>query len=460
MIDKSLDKCRSLSDLDEFLQHVEPKLGRFGGRFFVSKDTNEESSMNAIVYKLQELVNMKQLDKSKLGSCCEKIERLENSIDLSKVGLIVQILTKIRQKVGNFFFSLTHNQFDREQVLLKLGYIKTTDFTAFVDGLEKQNPKVVSAILHELSDKQVVQYVNDFLHSIYRKAKRNDKRIELLLEALQKRFPHVPFDHYFIPKFEGHILCPDGLRIVLDYLKTKGALKQDAHIIVCDSLEDLTEEVRKLDWQKEFRVGFLVRGRNKERPTELHIIPGYIEHKPGMSVELLVTDTAGKAESIYGGVKTTYTNMFVKYFQMGLPQEAQLKVYANGFLRQYNWTACPIFSVRDLVQIFRNPQLMQQVKDRYNTSAEQIVFMDALPLVLMKPHHGLTVLDKIADTKAGREEPVGYNKQKEPESLYDNLLKHKFEIFTGENRKLINNYTNEREVKYLGVILSKILLNE
>lgn len=124
----SLEKCKSLEEFNQFLSQLTPNVGKLGGRFFTSSDKKKSYSMNQIVYKFKKIIQSQSSDKNEIIKGCESIKLLEenelfhallNANDKT-ITKIQRQITKIRQVIGNFVFSLTHNRFNKKAVVHSL----------------------------------------------------------------------------------------------------------------------------------------------------------------------------------------------------------------------------------------------------------------------------------------------------------------------------------------------------
>lgn len=470
----SLNNCVTINQFYEFLNKLEPIIGKRGGRRFISRDTKHSYTMNQIVYRFQKIVELNKYKLKEIKKSYRAIQKLEDSklfgtlkdANDKSISNYIKNVTKIRQFLGNFIFYITHNKFDKKSVLHSFSVNKKSNvfsYNDFAKSIDDLNNKKTFKILSKTSDYEIKKFVNTYLVSLQKNAEErdlNDRRINLLISQLKIRYPHKDFDNYFRLVFSGIVLCPDGIRIILKYLKEKGKIQSHSDIRVCDSLEELTNEISKLNWEKDFKVGFLVRCRAQDNTTEIHITPAYIENRRGSPPDILITDTFGGQDRILSNKKTTFTELFIEHLKKGLPENLNSKIYASSFVRQGNWTACPIFSINDITQIFYNPKLFDQIKKQADSHDEHRYILNKLPPAMMKPHHGWKKLTEMANSEEGLE-VIGLHKNQKPKTIREVVAKHKRQIISKEGISLkeINNYTNAKEIKYLSIVLDKLLQN-
>jgi hypothetical protein len=120
-----LNKCKTVNEFADFLGSLDAAIGKLGGRHFVSQNKKQSYSMNQIVLQFKKIVEEQKPGSNEILQGCDAIKKLEEAqlfealmkSDDKSISKIRRVMTKIRQTIGNFIFSVTHRRFDRKKVL-------------------------------------------------------------------------------------------------------------------------------------------------------------------------------------------------------------------------------------------------------------------------------------------------------------------------------------------------------
>lgn len=124
------NEIKDLNHLNEFVQHAQVERGPWGGRFFIEeksssqKETNIQDHVrfNQILDKFKELTNETALSREELSLASEILTKIISLKDKpilleQQNNKIIENLTKIRQFIGNLFYTAVHLGKSREDVI-------------------------------------------------------------------------------------------------------------------------------------------------------------------------------------------------------------------------------------------------------------------------------------------------------------------------------------------------------
>lgn len=239
----------------------------------------------------------------------------------------------------------------------------------------------------------------------------------------------------------------DGVRIILDYLNNKGAIR--INCTVCDHYESLSDQLLEISKMETFTGSLIVRCcSEKDAYPDIHYAPIHIK-KIKNDFQLVITDSVASE-------KKTYHLEIAKLIKKTLPSAT---VYAYGEPRQTDLTNCSIFSIRDVVEVAKNSKPLWELtkkskpyKSESDDSLSGLMIFNQLPPSMMKTTQSISKLEVYKSDK----EVLQQSDEKEMSNLTKTLQKY---TKTNESSgKPINSYAQSRFGKYAAKIVSRVFL--
>ena len=246
-----------------------------------------------------------------------------------------------------------------------------------------------------------------------------------------------------------HMLTPDGIRVVIEYLRNKGSLKLPCRM--CDDYETFEKNLRDLPDNKDIRELFIVRVQQRDFKGRVshHVLPVYIEKKEGEPYKALISDSTGTGQ---------YTFLLQRKILTRFPEA---RIYVADMKRQADPTSCSIFSLRDVAQISRFEDIfttLDELNPNKTVRKPKIKFCEILPLEMMKTSQSLSRLDKAQALSPDPKRVIHHGKidgeRVSPETLTENVGRHSVKIVDDRHRNLL---VQKRFYKYVRLFLEKIL---
>lgn len=303
-----------------------------------------------------------------------------------------------------------------EQLIKYVREEKKDDFKALVKALPKeQAPEVIKKLLSELAFDE------------------KGKEYSFMMENLRELFPQIDtyVAHVQVGGYQGDALSTEGIRSMVKILTEKETLKMPC--IVCDTYEQFEEELKKLaENPSDVRAGLIVRNQAKNDKTtlNLHVTPVYVE-KTGSSFRCSITDSLG-SNQIYTNVIAAKINKQIST----IAKDVQIFCYYDTSRQgKSDRTNCPIFCLRDLVQLskYKDPiSLLEQSAQIFPADQQSkmpnIRYFGKLPPAMMKLTQSLSRIDgydggKLRESIKAKHERNGLNVMIEQRFLkYERLL--------------------------------------
>lgn len=330
---------KSSENLDAFLQaFAEVELSEAG-----------RSKIHEAIKNTQNIsVDIKILDKESLNNTLEKIQRIERIVHHFGAPFPVEYLQK---KILPWLHSLTSD--NRLQLLEMLP--KEMELTDIVSQLN--NATYPDYEEHKARWKEEVLEITDNFDKNILYAIGKDNLAKLLNEIsqdnalthneIQIAFRRVinayPFLEKFLIKVEDSnnlVLSIESVDIVLKAWKKKEKNKDlEFNYHLCDSLSGFEASFNEFR-NSDDKIGYFV---VKPDAGSVHLTPICIKKNEDGSYTVINTDSIGGS----------------RFYQPIFDQLKQMKVkgqfYCTDFVRQRDATNCPIFTMRDLMKIAKNP---------------------------------------------------------------------------------------------------------
>lgn len=161
---QKLGRVNSLENLNVFLENLDPMIGRFGGRRFVSRKTAKEGSIcyNDLIKKTDEIFKKFKEnnnppiygDNSKVNlqekQILKKLKHLNDSANNIKCSILIRLITKIKSLWGKLFIDRVFILRSLETVAYNGELRKVTPKEVLALNLENPNPKYKLLRLDEL----------------------------------------------------------------------------------------------------------------------------------------------------------------------------------------------------------------------------------------------------------------------------------------------------------------------
>ncbi|MCA6601934.1 MAG: hypothetical protein IM537_17435, partial [Pseudanabaena sp. M57BS1SP1A06MG] len=223
-----------------------------------------------------------------------------------------------------------------------------------------------------IDEKLASQSKKDYIHAIQQilQGERqlqmqraiNGKRIDLAPPIFEKLRDHllktnaINNDHnkYFNPR-RVDILGAKGIEIILNDINEKKHYFDEMPCSICEGLNNIQETVTKVI--KDLMVspnagkrGVVIIGETG------HVLPLYIEKNQKGQLKIINTDSA---PTNYGTI--IYEHIVASLREMHI-QPTEIEIIGEpdaSFQRQHDYTSCPIFTIRDLVQFARTHETVQ-----------------------------------------------------------------------------------------------------
>lgn len=264
-----------------------------------------------------------------------------------------------------------------------------------------------------------------------------------VINTLSRIFPEIEDDYV-----SAELIKCDGVRIILDYLNNKkGAIR--INCTVCDHYESLSDQLLKISKMETFTGSLIVRCcSEKDAYPDVHYAPIHIK-KTKNDFQLVITDSVASE-------KKTYHLEIAKLIKKTLPSAT---VYAYGEPRQSDLTNCSIFSIRDVVEVAKNPKPLWELtkkskpyKSESDDSLSGLMIFNQLPPSMMKTTQSTSKLEVYKSNK----EVLQQSDEKEMSNLTKTLQKY---TKTNESSgKPINSYAQSRFGRYAAKIVSRVFL--
>lgn len=331
-------------------------------------------------------------------------------------------------------------------------------------AIEKQNSTLFQSIIKVAGNQVIANFVKTYLSDKNERfTSPYDDRINFLIDNLKKAYPHIDFDRLVIRHGYGLVVTPDGLRAMIPYLKEKGSLKKDAEILVCDNFSDFEKQLKNIDWKTKSKIGFLVRHEGRDCQHPKHVSPVYIEKNESSGktkLDILITDSAG--EIIIKPNKIRYVDLLAESIKEAIKPSLEYSIFVQKKSRQGDGSSCPIFSIVDMVEIFKQANPLNFIKNQFNPvtliKTGEINFFDYILPGMMKANQGLTDLLNTAHMPQFKDEIIHFNKKTNVgETLLMNIKKHTKNIQINGNGKDINFYAQSKQIKFTGILFSKLI---
>lgn len=110
-----------IDTFESFIEKIQPKAGRAGGRYF--KYEQQTYSMNQIVHQFEKCLKnsgKSPSDLDKTIAILTKIKKLNTHLVFAKTSVFLNLLTRIKQILGNLLFTSFHADFNKKQILDRL----------------------------------------------------------------------------------------------------------------------------------------------------------------------------------------------------------------------------------------------------------------------------------------------------------------------------------------------------
>lgn len=233
---------------------------------------------------------------------------------------------------------------------------------------------------------------------------KREEEYQFVIKCIYAAYPDVEnYIRHITPKIDNIMrgfLSPEGIRLIVDELKSQGEFN-NINCIICDSIKDGAEKIRnfvKQENQAAKGCCFIVRTRDEFHPESLHVQPIYIERQ-GDGFDCIILDSTGAK----GGESTSASDRYPYSHSFKIPdylgnENLLVKFFHYNVRRQIDGSNCPIFSIRDVLAITRDPDAIMslvrktaKVVKRFPLDENNFIF-DLLPPNLMLPTQSSTTL--------------------------------------------------------------------
>lgn len=323
------------------------------------------------------------------------------------------------------------------------------DFGDFVDLLKNNSPERVDFLIGKLF--QEIDKIKE--------KKEKEKRFQFVKESLIARFPTIMNCVY-----QG-VVQVDGIKIMVKKLKEKGSLKE-IDCLVCENIEDL--KVKARDFIKDNPgkgCGFIVQnpgfGGSSMHVTPLYIFPNKADPN---KFECVILDSVGTSKGDYS-----------QFLQLGLEKEfakrggSPISAYHHySKKRQSDSRSCPIFAIRDIVEISKDPAFFvefirkkSQLASKGALPKEQT--FSELPLRMLKVTQNIADLTQILVEEQHmdlRDPNLVVKSKKGVESFRDRFIEKGGRHVSIIKDKDANVYVSEKFRKYEKMIILEVVRQE
>jgi len=204
------------------------------------------------------------------------------------------------------------------------------------------------------------------------------EKYEFVLQNLKLVYPFL--NTYFSKSKEPgegigkNVIAAKGVQHIVKQLERKNAF-HGCDASVCFSFEDFSEKLQQAFKDKPttrcIQHCFILRHRHQSKPKEFinHTTPIYMEKSHDV-FEIFITDSGGGVRHWTENIITFLNEEMCTHFP-----ESQTKIYHySGKKRQSDFTSCPIFSIRDIVHMTQDPNMLKWMRAHGSSSQEKNIF--------------------------------------------------------------------------------------
>ncbi|MBT3394397.1 MAG: hypothetical protein HN411_04725 [Waddliaceae bacterium] len=315
--------------------------------------------------------------------------------------------------------------------------IRNQEEQSFCESFKKVKEEERKYVLLELYDSLV-----DELESQAVDGKSGDSRFKeyylFLMTMIYDRYPDL--GKYMVaeemverpgdddrPHIE-HILTPEGVRFIVEYLRNKESIQVPCR--VCDDDEAFEENLATFIKEDKSREMFIIRRHRRGQAKEYihHMIPIYIENNT-MGVRALISDSV--AAEIY----TEQPKRII------LTKFPRAHIYDVAVERQTDSVSCSIFALRDVAKVSRFADIFKTLDilnpkgpTRLRRGGGKVKSCENLPPEMIKTTQHVSCWEEHAENKEYR--------------------KHVIVLKDGSSKNLL---VQKRFYKYVRLFLEKIL---
>lgn len=178
--------------------------------------------------------------------------------------------------------------------------------------------------------------------------------------------------HKYFHPLNHEIISSGGLRIIIEEINKNKHYFENMPCVVCENLteaqEMMTEALMDLSQMPEGgKRGFLMLNQGG------HVVPIYIQKTKMGQFTILDTDTAF---AMFGNILFVAIVHSLKKAQILPDQVSIVLLFDENIARQHDSISCPIFSLRDLVQLAKNDSVMDFVHSQNKIPFKQSFMED------------------------------------------------------------------------------------
>lgn len=271
-----------------------------------------------------------------------------------------------------------------------------------------------------------------------------------IVSNLREVFPKINdfISHVVTSDFEGDTLSCEGIRTMIKILQEKGSLTIPC--IVCETYEELQNELQKFkNTTGDAKISFIVRNQTdqsiKDGQLNYHVTPIYVERE-GSSYKCAITDSLGGSQ--------LYSNIISKYTRDTFgtsPKDCTVYCFSDVSRQgKTDKTNCPIFSIRDIVQMSKYPNIMEFYASVSTERVPGLCFFTKLPPSIKKFTQSVT---GIKNFDAEEKKLAELNGVDPPQSIFT-LLKTGGHLSPDDKMNLIS---EQRFLKYQRLLVAKAI---